>query len=170
MLESGRRRRYFRQISCSIKPIARPTEGGQGLSPLVDSRVPRGHLRQPCETYRWFSRQSTFGQRCQMPVGYKQRDARGFICQRGDQHLRSAKKSTRGSRDNATKQSEGINGNKKRLVQVVWTEWLNCARTLQSRRGHSILARMKPRLSRGPLSAITLASNSCFPGLAGFTP
>src|ERR1700740_2225190 len=98
-----------------------------------------------------------------MPVGDKQRYARGYICQEADQHLQSAKKNTRVSRDNGTKQSEGINGNKRRLLRAAWTRWLNCASTLQSGQRHSILA----RVSRSPLPAITLASSSYFPGLAG---
>lgn len=101
-----------------------------------------------------------------MPVGHKQRDARGYICQEADQHLQSAKKNTRGSKDDGTKQSEGINGSKRRPLPAAWTRWLNCASTLQSRR-YSILARMKRTLSRSPLPAITLASSSYFPGLAG---
>jgi hypothetical protein len=68
-----------------------------------------------------------------MPVGDKQRVARGYVCQEADQHLQSAKKNTRGSRDDGTKQSEGINGSKRRPLRAAWTRWLNCASTLQSR-------------------------------------
>jgi hypothetical protein len=92
---------------------------------------------------------------CQMPVGDERRDARGYICQETVQHLQSAKKNTCGSRDNGTKQSEGINGSKRRPLRAVWTKWLNCAGTLQS---SLILARMKRTPRRSPLPVITSAS------------
>jgi hypothetical protein len=68
-----------------------------------------------------------------MLVCDKQRYARGYLCQEADQHLQSAKKNTPGSRDNGIKQSEGINGNKRRLLGAAWTRWLKLRPQLQSR-------------------------------------
>ena len=77
-----------------------------------------------------------------MPVGDKQTDARGYRCQEADQHSQSAKKRTRGSRDNRIKQNERIYGSERRPLRAAWTRSLNCASTLRSRE-RSILARMK---------------------------
>ncbi len=88
----------------------------------------------------------------------------GDICQEADQHLQSAKKKTRGSRDNGTKQSERINGSKRSPLRAAWTRWLNCASTLQSRQRFNLGADERT-LSTVP--AITLTSSSYFPGLAG---
>jgi hypothetical protein len=52
---------------------------------------------------------------CQMPVGDKQRNARGEVCQEADQHLQSAKKNTHGNRDNGTRQSAGTNEGRRGL-------------------------------------------------------
>src|ERR1700739_3976185 len=67
-----------------------------------------------------FSRTKYVRSGWEMPGGDKQRDARGYVCQEADQHLQSAKKNRRGSRDNGTKQSEGINGNKRKLLRAAW--------------------------------------------------
>jgi hypothetical protein len=38
-----------------------------------------------------------------MPVGDEPRDTQGYLCQEADQHLPSAKRNTRGNRDNGNK-------------------------------------------------------------------
>lgn len=106
-----------------------------------------------------FSRTKNLRPGGEMQVGDEQRDARGYVCQEADQHLRNAKKNTRGSRDNGTKRSEGINGNKTRLSRAAWMKWPNCASTPPSRLRYSVLARVKGTLRRSPLLAIVLASN-----------
>jgi hypothetical protein len=101
-----------------------------------------------------------------MPVGDKQRDARGYICQEADQHLQSAKKNTRGSKDDGTKQSEGINGSKRRPLRAAWTRWQNCASTLQSRQRFNLGAD-EADTEQESASGDHVAISSYFPGLAG---
>ena len=49
------------------------------------------------------------------------------------------------TRDNGTKRSAGINGNKRRLLQAASTRWLNCASRLQSKQRYSMSALIRRR-------------------------
>ena len=77
-----------------------------------------------------------------MPVAADHEIPGGRLCQEDDQHSQSAKRNTRDNRNNGTKQSAGISGNKRKALQAELTRWPNCGNTLQSRQRSSILAQM----------------------------
>src|SRR5215469_2654221 len=100
-----------------------------------------------------------------MPVGDEQQYAGGYVCQKADQHLQSAKKNTHGSRDKGTRQSAGTNEGRRSLWKAAWTRWPNCANMLQNRRRYSTLVWRKLKLRRSPPAVAAPASDSVIAGL-----
>ena len=96
---------------------------------------------------------------CQRPVGDEYEILGGIVCQEADQHSQSARRNTRGNRDNGTKQSAGISENRRRPLLVAWMIWPNCAHMLQNRQRYLISAQRTLVLQRTP-AVPTSANNS----------